>query len=181
MSSLTSFFQHTLKPLALAPAILFLAGCGDSVTVPKHKFDADRDARTCTRPAVQGVGFKKSFELASVAYKGIQTGGFSYKKNPKFFSAISRLSKDMLMIDYQVCVARLRHGYNNVQAEWLRSKLLFFKASPTATQVDKWQKDHPFPGGGGSAGASRTPKHVKMKTTGDYSPAAVNSQITIKR
>ncbi len=158
--------------IVFAPALL--VSCGGKINVVEPTHVAVKTG--CTRPAVVGVAEQKSIEIASIAIKGIQSGGFSYKKNPKVFSAFSKSSKDHLIIEYQVCLARWRYKYTNVQAEWLRNKLNFMRVKPTAVELDKWQKEHPFPGAG-NTGSSAGNRKVKQTTTGDNSSNSYNSNV----
>lgn len=103
----------------------------------------------CHIPKAAIKGKLKYHDLALVAVKSYPVGGFSYRKNKNIFKALSMFSKDMLAIDYLTCIARYINRYNNVQAEWLRSKLLFLRTGPTPAAVDRWQKQHSFPGNTG--------------------------------
>jgi hypothetical protein len=100
----------------------------------------------CSRPAVLSSIPDTTVEIASLGIKQITLGGFKYQSKPQLVDAFSAMSKDSLIIEYQVCLAMLKYGYDPKQAEWLRSQLLFMALHPTPEQADSWLEKHPFPG-----------------------------------
>lgn len=102
----------------------------------------------CSRPAVLSGIPDTTIELASLGIKDVTVGGFKYQNKPQLVNAFSEMSKDTLVIDYQVCLAINKNGYSGEQAEWLRSQLLFMRTNPSPEQADRWLTGHPFPAKG---------------------------------
>ena len=110
----------------------------------------------CSRPAVLSSIPDTTVDIASLGLKQVTMGGFKYQNKPQLVDAFSAMSKDALIIDYQVCLAIHKHGYTAQQAEWLRSQLVFMRTNPTSDQADKWLVNHPFPASGRDSQSGNT-------------------------
>lgn len=111
----------------------------------------------CSRPAVLSSISDTTVDIASLGIEQVTMGGFKYQKKPQIVDAFTAMSKDTLIIDYQVCLAIHKHGYTVAQAEWLRSQLVFFmRTNPTPDQADKWLVNHPFPVSGKNSQSGNT-------------------------
>lgn len=92
--------------------------------------------------------YEADLEIASLNVGDFTVGKIDYHHNPELIKVLSDLAREQLVIDYLVCVAKHRGEIETrEQVNYLRNKLLFMqsKPAPTAEQMMKYEKEHPFP------------------------------------
>jgi hypothetical protein len=132
---------------SLGVVLCSLAGC--STALPTFGTPpAERDQYNCVIPTQHVILNRNQLVGAGESMGGFASGKIDYKTQPELMNLISTESKDATMIDYSLCgaVAR-REVTTQEQIDHFRSRLHFMSGTPhpTPEQIDKWQKDHPFP------------------------------------
>jgi hypothetical protein len=91
---------------------------------------------------------KNQIEVASAKIGDFALGKIDYKSQPELVNVMSGASRDSLLMDYLVCVAIGRGDVTTQeQKNHLRSRLDFMRGTPppTPTDINEWDKVHPFP------------------------------------
>ncbi len=102
----------------------------------------------CYLPPDVFLKYETDLEIAGLHIGDFALGKFNVYHKPEVINVLSELSRDHLIVNYLVCVAKKRGEIETrEQAAHLRNKLLFMhsKPPPTPQQIMDYDKEHPFP------------------------------------
>jgi len=155
--------QYTYTTLIILGILLFIQplinGCTVGIKYPEI-------VPGCFLPPDVFKKYGVDLEIASANIGDFTIGKIDVNYKPDLIKVLSDLSRDQLVVDYLVCVAEHRGEIQNAeQAMYLRNKLQFMqsKPPPTADDILKYEKEHPFPTNKGKLDISGTDRVNKAK------------------
>ncbi|HLA00152.1 MAG TPA: hypothetical protein VJZ24_00780 [Thermodesulfovibrionales bacterium] len=99
----------------------------------------------CKRPTDVALN-PNELEIATVDIGKFTLGKIDYKSSPELVQIITKASRDQLIEDYLICIAKNRGDVNTPeQVDYLRRFLSFMRSDPSPEQIMKWQQENPFP------------------------------------